>query len=95
MTKMKSKKMTKSTFAIVIMAIVMVAILAFGGTYAYFTAQARVEKVDTIKTANLILRNSGEALKYSANDEIVPGDYIFGDGYLDGVLTKTSIKKSN
>ncbi len=38
MTKLKSKKMTKSTFAIIIMAIIMVAMLAFGGTYAYFTA---------------------------------------------------------
>lgn len=38
MTKLKSKKLTKSTFAIIIMAIVMVAMIAFGGTYAYFTA---------------------------------------------------------
>ena len=37
---MKSKKMTKSTFAIIIMAIAMVAMLAFGGTYAYFTASS-------------------------------------------------------
>jgi len=38
MTKLKSKKMSKSTFAVIMMAIVMVAMLAFGGTYAYFTA---------------------------------------------------------
>lgn len=38
MTKLKSKKMSKSTFAVIIMAILMVAMLAFGGTYAYFTA---------------------------------------------------------
>ncbi len=31
--------MTKSTFAIIIMGIVMVAMLAFGGTFAYFTAK--------------------------------------------------------
>ncbi|MBR2970051.1 MAG: SipW-dependent-type signal peptide-containing protein [Clostridia bacterium] len=41
MTKLKSKKMTKSTLALIIMAVAMVAMLAFGGTYAYFTAQSK------------------------------------------------------
>ena len=49
MTKLKSKKMTKSTFAIIIMAIAMVAMLAFGGTYAYFTATATTNSA-SIKT---------------------------------------------
>ena len=85
MTKSKSKKMTKSTFAIVIMAIVMVAMLAFGGTYAYFTANAVGEKVEGIKTAQLELLNMGDKITYDAeNLEIVPGDYIFGAGYLNG-----------
>ena len=57
MTKMKSKKMTKSTFAIIIMAVVMVAMLAFGGTYAYFTAQAHSE-TDTVTTGKILLKNS-------------------------------------
>ena len=88
MTKMKSKKMNKSTFAIVIMAIVMVAILAFGGTYAYFTANAVGESVSNIKTAQLILRNLGtdgnEArLKYDDAKQVVPGDYVFGSGVLN------------
>ena len=84
MTKMKSKKMTKSTFAIVIMAIVMVAILAFGGTYAYFTANAVGESVGDIKTAQLELLNMGEKLTYTSTNEIVPGDYVFGKGLLAG-----------
>ena len=50
MTKMKSKKMTKSTFAIIIMGIVMVAMLAFGGTFAYVTATAN-NATGTAKTA--------------------------------------------
>ena len=51
---MKSKKMTKSTFAIIIMAIAMVAMLAFGGTYAYFTATAQ-DKTGSIKTSHVKL----------------------------------------
>ena len=84
MTKMKSKKMTKSTFAVIIMAIVMVALLAFGGTYAYFTANATGESVGNIKTAKLQLLNKGSRLTYTATDEIVPGKYIYGTGDLSG-----------
>ena len=54
MTKLKSKEMTKSTFAVIIMAVVMVAMLAFGGTYAYFTATAAaVSKEATTGTVKL------------------------------------------
>ena len=55
MTKLKSKKMTKSTFAIIIMAVIMVAMLAFGGTYAYFTATAGEIKSDELTTARVKL----------------------------------------
>ena len=46
MTKAK-KKMTKSTFVIIIMAVAMVAMLAFGGTFAYFTATANTKSGST------------------------------------------------
>ena len=55
MTKLKSKKMTKSTFAVIIMAIAMVAMLAFGGTYAYFTASTSPVTNDSLTTAKVQL----------------------------------------
>lgn len=88
MTKMKSKKMTKSTFVVIIMAIIMVAMMAFGGTYAYFTANAIGENVKDIETAQLELINNGDEtgsrLKYTKTNEIVPGQYVFGAGKLSG-----------
>ena len=77
MTKMKSKKMTKSTFAIIIMAIAMVAMLAFGGTYAYFTATAN-DVSGTVRTAYLSLTNETETLTKVATTDILPGEYAFG-----------------
>ena len=35
----KYKKLTRSTFAIIALSLILVAVLAFGGTYAYFTAK--------------------------------------------------------
>lgn len=58
MTKMKSKKMAKSTFAIIIMGIVMVAMLAFGGTFAYFTAQTTKVESGNLTTGTIMLKNS-------------------------------------
>ncbi len=93
MTKMKSKKMAKSTFAVIIMAIVMVALMAFGGTYAYFTATARHEQIDNIKTAKLELYNKSTKLTYDSTAQIVPGQYIFGTGtYYGDVETNNDAK---
>ncbi len=78
MTKNKSRKMTKSTFAIIIMAIAMVAMLAFGGTYAYFTATA-TENSATITTGSVKLTASdiGTSSNYTLTAEnVVPGDVI-------------------
>ena len=55
---MKSKKMAKSTFAIIIMGIVMVAMLAFGGTFAYFTSTAGT-KTATATTGTVKLTATG------------------------------------
>ena len=82
MTKMKSKKMTKSTFAIIIMAVAMVAMLAFGGTYAYFTATATGGSV-AFNTGYVKLNsNAGEAfvLEVDADDVLFPHEecYILG-----------------
>ena len=73
MTKMKSKKMTKSTFAIIIMAVIMVAMLAFGGTYAYFTASSGA-KTGSVTTGTL---NIGGTLTFSASDDsLVPNQVV-------------------
>ena len=72
MTKMRSKKMTKSTLAIIIMSIAMVAMLAFGGTYAYFTATT-VRK-DLEVTTGTVMLSSGST--FASVTTIVPTEVI-------------------
>lgn len=72
MTKAK-KKMTKSTFVIIIMAVAMVAMLAFGGTFAYFTATATTES-SNFTTGSVKL--SADATYTATATEVVPGDII-------------------
>ncbi len=74
MTKTKKRKMSKSTFAIIIMAVVMVAMLAFGGTYAYFTATASEKKATF--TTGLVRLQGNEATFVSSVNDIVPGDAL-------------------
>ena len=85
MTKLKSKKMTKSTFAIIIMAIVMVAMLAFGGTYAYFTASATGIKDHQIKTGTVSLTTdvNGSVTEEDANRTFVTGPVVPGMNILE------------
>jgi predicted ribosomally synthesized peptide with SipW-like signal peptide len=73
MTKLKSKKMTKSTFAVIIMAILMVAMLAFGGTYAWFTAKATTIKSEGITTGKILLTSGGS---FIANTTVMPEDSL-------------------
>jgi len=61
MTKLKSKKMSKSTFAVIIMAILMVAMLAFGGTYAYFTSQPFTKLEDSVNAGTIKLTTTAGA----------------------------------
>jgi len=72
MTKMKSKKMTKSTFAIILMAVVMIAMIAFGGTYAYFTATA--SKGAAFETGKVALTAGGTLTTETTG--VVPQDKI-------------------
>ena len=74
MTKMKSKKMTKSTFAIIIMGIVMVAMLAFGGTFAYFTAKTTSD-TKTLQTGYVKLESNGALAAITATN-VMPGQEI-------------------
>lgn len=73
MTKLKSKKMTKSTFAVIIMAILMVAMLAFGGTYAWFTAQAKTIASNGVTTGKIILHADGA---FTTSKSVMPGDSL-------------------
>ena len=73
MTKTK-KKMTKSTFVIIIMAVAMVAMLAFGGTFAYFTATA-TDRSGSAKTGYVKL-SSNDAFATIVKENIMPGDTI-------------------
>ena len=73
MTKSK-KKMTKSTFVIIIMAVAMVAMLAFGGTFAYFTATA-TDRSGSAKTGYVKL-SSNDAFAKIVKENIMPGDTI-------------------
>ena len=77
MTKTKKRKMSKSTFAIIIMAVVMVAMLAFGGSYAYFTATATA-RTGTATTGYVKL-NSNEAFQFT-KDNVMPGDVLLAAG---------------
>ena len=77
MTKMKSKKMSKSTFAVIIMAIVMVAMLAFGGTYAYFTAHSKAIAGGSVTTATVVLNGNEATVSNTTSRNVVPGQTAF------------------
>lgn len=64
----KYSKITKSSFAILALSLILVAVLAFGGTYAYFTAKAT--KNGTITMGKLGL---GDITLTVQTDEVVPG----------------------
>ena len=76
MTKTKKKKMSKSTFAIIIMAIAMVAMLAFGGTYAYFTATATKKTTGEFTTGSIKLEANDDAILTASLTNVVPGDEL-------------------
>ena len=76
MTKTKKKKMSKSTFAIIIMAVVMVAMLAFGGTYAYFTATATTKSTGEFTTGSIKLEANDDATFVASLTDVVPGDAL-------------------
>ena len=75
MTKLKAKKkMSKSTLAIIIMALVMAALLAFGGTYAYFTAQSATRTKD-FHVGKVALSSTGTFAVLEERNA-VPGDAV-------------------
>ncbi len=61
-----------------IMGIIMVAMLAFGGSFAYFTATAE-DKTGSFTTANLSLTSGGGEIALTTSTPILPGDWIWGN----------------
>ena len=88
MTKMKSKKMTKSTFAVIIMAVLMVAMMAFGGTYAYFTATTA--KVTETATTGRVQLTENSA--YELNAIVVPGQELLAEDKTVSVVSNSTVK---
>ena len=89
MTKTKKRKMSKSTFAIIIMAVVMVAMLAFGGSYAYFTATATA-RTGTATTGYVKL-NSDETFQFTKTN-VMPGDELIAAGAAKLTVDTTDAK---
>ena len=82
MTKAK-KKMSKSTFAIIIMAVAMVAMLAFGGTFAYFTATA-TSKTGTVNTGVITLSTEGATFTITKTN-VLPKESILSPTDAQGI----------
>ena len=69
----------------------MVAMLAFGGTYAYFTANTSAKEAE-FTTGKVMLTNSGGSFQVTA-DKVVPGDTIIDQAvsYTNGSDVNTYI----
>jgi len=83
MTKLKSKKMTKSTFAVIIMAVLLVAMLAFGGTYAYFTATTTDLTASGSTGKILLANNTGATATFSIANMVDDEESSFTATYAD------------
>ena len=69
------------------MAVVMVAMLAFGGTYAYFTATANTLTATGLKTGSVKLSATKEATAVFAQKALLPGDSLLADNITYSVDT--------
>ena len=70
----------------------MVAMLAFGGTFAYFTATAN-NATGSVTTGTVKLENkTGAAITRTSTEDIVPGAYLYGTAaaYQEIELTNSS-----
>ena len=82
LSKVSHKSIAKLNLMCMIMAIAMVAMLAFGGTYAYFTADAATISGTDAKTGKIELTNGSAAITTSfdgsaAGKFAVPGDTLW------------------
>lgn len=90
----KINKLGKSTFVIAILSLILVAVLSFGGTYAYFSAKTK-DLSGTVTTGTLKLGAvTGTGINNGAwtiqSDEVVPNQQIYA-GDLSVATTGTNI----
>lgn len=86
----KYKKLTKSAFAIVALSLILVAVLAFGGTYAYFSAKDTVSGTATLGTLAVKLNVDSTSLTLETN-EVVPNQEIFAGNTIAVTYPDTNI----
>lgn len=72
----KYKKLTRSSFVIVALCLALVGILAFGGTYAYFSANASASGNVSMGTLKVKLNNGATTLSLT-DSEVVPNQQVF------------------
>lgn len=75
----KYKKLTRSSFVIVALCLALVGILAFGGTYAYFSANASASGTVTMGTLKVVAGTSasvtGDTTKVVPNQQIISQEF--------------------
>ena len=86
--------MSKSTFAVIIMAIAMIALLAFGGTYAYFTASSNAQADTTTQTGKIALTATGDIFTATLTEKVLPGERLFGEGEKTVAIKDSSNRRS-
>ncbi|MBQ3047403.1 MAG: hypothetical protein IJD48_00105, partial [Clostridia bacterium] len=69
-----------------IMAIVMVAMLAFGGTYAYFTANADSFGTSEVTMATVQISTNSSST-FATNKKVLPGAFVVGTDSTDATIT--------
>jgi predicted ribosomally synthesized peptide with SipW-like signal peptide len=69
----KINKLGKSTFVIAILSFLLVAVLGFGGTYAYFSASTKTDASATIAMGHLHI---SEAAAFASTAELVTEDEV-------------------
>jgi predicted ribosomally synthesized peptide with SipW-like signal peptide len=90
----KINKLGKSTFVIAILSFVLVAVLAFGGTYAYFSATAEAGGTNvtlgTITLTDTTTKAEGETL-------VTAGTILrnLSDGLADSAIDELSLETTN
>jgi len=74
----KYSKIKKSSFAILALSLILVAVLAFGGTYAYFSDKATATGSAKLGTLSIDLKEGSDAVSIFAENEIVqPNQSVF------------------
>lgn len=80
----KYSKIKKSSFAVLALSLILVAVLAFGGTYAYFSANASASGTVTMGTLTLNIEDADtqtEGVQLSVTtDKVVPNQPVITEG---------------